>query len=119
MKRPLRIATAAAASTALLALMSAARADVVETRELSETIPVSAGEPLVVTLQHEASTKLVVQPLDFAPDRARLDVELDRHQPSAVAGDQQRPDRCQRMGVIRRGQLSRSPASCSTARRPA
>ncbi len=52
MQRPLRMTSAAAASAALLALASVARADVVETRELAETIPVPAGAPLVVIVKN-------------------------------------------------------------------
>ena len=52
MQRPLLITPAAASAVALLALAGAARADVVETRELAETIPVSAAEPLVVVVEN-------------------------------------------------------------------
>jgi hypothetical protein len=51
MQRP-TLKTAGAASAALLALAGAARADVVETRELVEIIPVLAGEPLVVVVKN-------------------------------------------------------------------
>jgi hypothetical protein len=40
------------ASAALLAFAGAVRADVVDTRELDETIPVAAGEPLVVVVRN-------------------------------------------------------------------
>lgn len=52
MQRPAHSTTAVAASAALLALTATARADVVETRELAETIPVSAAEPLVVIVKN-------------------------------------------------------------------
>ena len=51
MQRPTMIATATA-SAALLALAGAARADVVDTRELMETVPVAANEPLVVIVRN-------------------------------------------------------------------
>lgn len=47
-----RITPTAAALAAFVALASAARADVVETRELAETLPVPAGEPLVVIVKN-------------------------------------------------------------------
>lgn len=52
MHRTLHITPACAAAAALLALAGAAHADVVETRELAETIPVPAGEPLVVIVKN-------------------------------------------------------------------
>lgn len=51
MRRSIRIATGTA-SAALLALVGSARAEVVDTRELTETIPVTANEPLVVTVKN-------------------------------------------------------------------
>ena len=51
MQRLLRIATGTA-SAALLAFACNVRADVVDTRELMETIPVTANEPLVVTVKN-------------------------------------------------------------------
>jgi hypothetical protein len=51
MHRPASITTSTA-SAALLALAGAVRADVVDTRELSETIPVAANEPLVVIVRN-------------------------------------------------------------------
>ena len=51
MQRPALITTASA-SAALLALAGAVRADVVDTRELTETIPVAANEPLVVIVRN-------------------------------------------------------------------
>jgi hypothetical protein len=51
MQRLTRIATVTA-SAALLGLAGTVRADVVDTRELMETIPVSANEPLVVIVKN-------------------------------------------------------------------
>jgi hypothetical protein len=51
MQRLIRIATGTA-SAALLAFAGNARADVVDTRELMETIPVTANEPLVVIVKN-------------------------------------------------------------------
>jgi hypothetical protein len=51
MQRLARVATGTA-SAALLAFAGNARADVVETRELAETIPVSANQPLVVVVRN-------------------------------------------------------------------
>jgi hypothetical protein len=51
MQRLIRIATGTA-SAALLAFACNVRADVVDTRELMETIPVTANEPLVVTVKN-------------------------------------------------------------------
>lgn len=51
MRRSFRIATGTA-SAALLALAGNASAEVVDTRELMETIPVTANEPLVVTVKN-------------------------------------------------------------------
>ena len=51
MRRSIRIATGTAAA-ALLALAGTASAEVVDTRELMETIPVTANEPLVVTVKN-------------------------------------------------------------------
>ena len=51
MQRPALIATRMA-SAALLAFAGVARADVVDTRELDETIPVTAGQPLVVIVKN-------------------------------------------------------------------
>ena len=42
----------AAASTALLTVAGVAGADVVETRELDETVPVTAGQPLIVIVKN-------------------------------------------------------------------
>ena len=53
MQRLTRITTVTVtASAALLALAGTVRADVVDTRELSETIPVAANEPLVVIVRN-------------------------------------------------------------------
>jgi hypothetical protein len=51
MHRPALIVTGTA-SAALLAFAGAVRAEVVDTRELMETIPVSANEPLVVVVRN-------------------------------------------------------------------
>ena len=51
MQRPIRIATVTA-SAALLAFTGTIHADVVDTRELMETIPVPANEPLVVIVKN-------------------------------------------------------------------
>ena len=51
MQRPTLIATGMA-SAALLAFAGVVRADVVDTRELDETIPVPAGQPLVVIVKN-------------------------------------------------------------------
>ena len=51
MQRLIRLATGTA-SAALLGLAGNAGADVVDTRELAETIPVAAGEPLVVIVKN-------------------------------------------------------------------
>ena len=50
--QPLIRIAAMTASAALLASAGAARADVVDTRELDETIPVPAGQPLVVIVKN-------------------------------------------------------------------
>ena len=52
MHRLRRITTAGTASAALLTFTANVQADVVETRELAETIPVSRGEPLVVVVKN-------------------------------------------------------------------
>ena len=44
--------TASSASAVLLALAGLASADVVETREIEETVPVTAGQPLVVIVKN-------------------------------------------------------------------
>ncbi len=44
--------TASSASAVLLALAGLARADVVDTREIEETVPVTAGQPLVVIVKN-------------------------------------------------------------------
>jgi len=51
MRRSIRIATGTA-SAALLTFAGNVRADVVDTRELMETIPVTANQPLVVTVKN-------------------------------------------------------------------
>ena len=52
MQRTIRIDGSGSASAALLALAGNVRADVVETRELEETMPVTAGQPLVVIVKN-------------------------------------------------------------------
>jgi len=52
MHRQWRITAAGTASAALLAFTANVQADVVETRELAETMPVSRGEPLVVIVKN-------------------------------------------------------------------
>lgn len=52
MQRALHSTRARTASAVLLALAGAAHADVVETRELAETIAVPAGEPLIVIVKN-------------------------------------------------------------------
>ena len=91
MQRLIRIATGTA-SAALLAFAGAVRADVVDTRELMETIPVAANEPLVVTVKniigsihvtgHDANrvemhaTETVRGDLQADIDRARAEMQL-------------------------------------------
>src|SRR6186713_448631 len=91
MQRLTRIATVTA-SAALLSLASTVRADVVDTRELNETIPVSANEPLVVIVKniigpihvtgHDANrvemhaTETVRGDLQADIDRARAEMQL-------------------------------------------
>lgn len=91
MQRLTRIATVTA-SAALLSLASTVRADVVDTRELMETIPVSANEPLVVIVKniigpihvtgHDANrvemhaTETVRGDLQADIDRARAEMQL-------------------------------------------
>ena len=91
MQRLIRIATGTASAT-LLALAGAVRADVVDTRELMETIPVAANEPLVVTVKniigsihvtgHDANrvemhaTETVRGDLQADIDRARAEMQL-------------------------------------------
>ena len=91
MQRLIRIATGTA-SAALLAFAGAVRADVVDTRELMETIPVAANEPLVVTVKniigsihvigHDANrvemhaTETVRGDLQADIERARAEMQL-------------------------------------------
>jgi len=91
MQRLTRIATVTA-SAALLGLTGTVRADVVDTRELMETIPVSANEPLVVIVKniigpihvtgHDANrvemhaTETVRGDLQADIDRARAEMQL-------------------------------------------
>src|SRR5262245_25680081 len=91
MQRLIRIA-AGTASAALLTLAGSVQADVVETRELAETIPVPAGEPLVVIVKniigpirvtgHDGNsvemraTETVRGDLQADIERARADMQL-------------------------------------------
>jgi hypothetical protein len=91
MQRLIRIATVTA-SAALLAFAGTVRADVVDTRELMETIPVPANEPLVVIVKniigpirvtgHDASrvemhaTETVRGDLQADIERARAEMQL-------------------------------------------
>src|SRR5688572_28969410 len=91
MQRPTLIA-AGMASAALLAFAGTVRADVVDTREVDETIPVPAGEPLVVIVKniigpirvtgHDANrvemhaTETVRGDLQADIDRARAEMQL-------------------------------------------
>jgi hypothetical protein len=91
MQRLIRIATVSASAT-LLALAGNVRADVVDTRELMETIPVPANEPLVVIVKniigpirvtgHDANrvemhaTETVRGDLQADIDRARAEMQL-------------------------------------------
>ena len=91
MQRPIRIATVTA-SAALLAFTGTIHADVVDTRELMETIPVPANEPLVVIVKniigpihvtgHDANrvemraTETVRGDLQADIDRARAEMQL-------------------------------------------
>jgi putative adhesin len=79
MQRPTRIATVTA-SAALLALASTVRADVVDTRELMETIPVPANEPLVVIVKN------IIGPIHVAGHDAN---RVEMHATETVRGDLQ------------------------------
>ncbi|HET7608150.1 MAG TPA: hypothetical protein VFL84_05700, partial [Gammaproteobacteria bacterium] len=72
--------TTGTASAALLALACAARADVVDTRELMETIPVAANEPLVVTVKN------ILGPIHVAGHDAS---RVEMHATETVRGDLQ------------------------------
>ena len=101
MQRLVRIATGTA-SAALLAFGGNGYADVVETRELQETIPVPAGEPLVVVVKniigpirvtgHDGSrvemraTETVRGDLQADIERARAEMQLrTESEPGRVA----------------------------------
>ena len=91
MQRLIRVASGSA-SAALLAFAGAVRADVVDTRELMESIPVAANEPLVVTVKniigsihvigHDANrvemhaTETVRGDLQADIERARAEMQL-------------------------------------------
>ena len=71
---------AAAASAALLALAGNASADVVDTRELNETVPVTRGQPLVVIIKNISGSVRVTE-------HNRDDVEM--HATETIRGDLQ------------------------------
>ena len=79
MQRLTRIATVTA-SAALLGLTGTVRADVVDTRELMETIPVSANEPLVVIVKN------IIGPIHVAGHDAN---RVEMHATETVRGDLQ------------------------------
>ena len=79
MQRLTRIATVTA-SAALLSLASTVRADVVDTRELNETIPVSANEPLVVIVKN------IIGPIHVTGHDAN---RVEMHATETVRGDLQ------------------------------
>jgi putative adhesin len=79
MQRLTRIATVTA-SAALLGLAGTARADVVDTRELMETIPVSANEPLVVIVKN------IIGPIHVTGHDAN---RVEMHATETVRGDLQ------------------------------
>jgi len=72
--------TASAASAALLALAGAANAEVVDTREIEETVPVTAGQPLVVIVKNITGSVRVT-----GHDRDRVEM----HATETVRGDLQ------------------------------
>ena len=79
MQRLTRIATVTA-SAALLGLTGTVRADVVDTRELMETIPVSANEPLVVIVKN------IIGPIHVTGHDAN---RVEMHATETVRGDLQ------------------------------
>ena len=79
MQRLTRIATVTA-SAALLGLAGTVRADVVDTRELMETIPVSANEPLVVIVKN------IIGPIRVTGHDAN---RVEMHATETVRGDLQ------------------------------
>jgi hypothetical protein len=78
MHRPALIATGTA--SALLALAGVARADVVDTRELQESIPVAANEPLVVVVRN------IIGPIHVVGHDAN---RVEMHATETVRGDLQ------------------------------
>ena len=79
MQRPIRIATVTA-SAALLAFAGTVHADVVDTRELMETIPVPANEPLVVIVKN------IIGPIHVTGHDAN---RVEMHATETVRGDLQ------------------------------
>ena len=79
MLRLTRIATVTA-SAALLAIAGTVRADVVDTRELMETIPVAANEPLVVIVKN------IIGPIRVTGHDAN---RVEMHATETVRGDLQ------------------------------
>jgi len=79
MRRLIRITTVTA-SAALLAIAGTARADVVDTRELTETIPVPANEPLVVIVKN------IIGPIHVTGHDAN---RVEMHATETVRGDLQ------------------------------
>ena len=71
---------AGSASAALLALTAIANADVVETRELDETVAVTAGQPLVVIVKNITGSVRVTE-----HDRDRVEM----HATETIRGDLQ------------------------------
>jgi len=79
MQRLTRITTVTA-SAALLAIAGTVRADVVDTRELMETIPVPANEPLVVIVKN------IIGPIHVTGHDAN---RVEMHATETVSGDLQ------------------------------
>lgn len=79
MQRLTRITTVTA-SAALLALAGTVRADVVDTRELMETVPVPANEPLVVIVKN------IIGPIHVTGHDAN---RVEMHATETVRGDMQ------------------------------
>lgn len=75
-----RITTSAAASAALLAFAGIASADVVETREIDESVPVAAGQPLTVIVKNIIGSVRVTE-----HDRDRVEM----HAVETIRGDLQ------------------------------
>jgi hypothetical protein len=76
----LTLITTVTASAALLALAGTVRADVVDTRELMETIPVPANEPLVVIVKN------IIGPIHVTGHDANT---VEMHATETVRGDLQ------------------------------